>query len=125
LLDRVDVRVAMRPVKNMGQADAEPESTATVRERVLQARAAARARWAGTGWSTNAEVPGPVLRRRFRLPRAVIEPIESALHQGLVTARGADRTLRLAWTMADLAGRDRPQREDVLAAMGLRDRSAA
>ncbi|MGH3769990.1 MAG: YifB family Mg chelatase-like AAA ATPase [Pseudonocardiaceae bacterium] len=125
LLDRVDLRVAMRPVKDMGQADAEPESTATVRERVLQARAAARARWAGTGWSTNAEVPGPVLRRRFGLPRAVTEPIAAALHRGMVTARGADRTLRLAWTVADLAGRDRPLVEDVSVAMGLRDRRAA
>jgi magnesium chelatase family protein len=125
LLDRVDVRVTMRPVKGMGHAEAEPESTATVRERVLRARAAARSRWAGTGWSTNAEVPGPVLRRRFRLPREVTEPIEAALHRGLVSARGADRTLRLAWTLADLAGRDRPQLEDVCAAMGLRERSAA
>jgi magnesium chelatase family protein len=125
LLDRVDLRVALRPVKNMGQADAEPESTATVRERVLQARAAARARWAGTGWSTNAEVPGPVLRRRFRLPPAVTEPIAAALHRGMVTARGADRTLRLAWTVADLARRDSPLVEDVSVAMGLRDRRAA
>lgn len=125
LLDRVDLRVSMRPVKDMGQADAEPESTAVVRTRVLQARAAARARWAGTGWNTNAEVPGPVLRRRFRLPRAVTEPIASALHRGMVTARGADRTLRLAWTVADLAGRDRPLLEDVSVAMGLRDRRAA
>ncbi|MGH3791789.1 MAG: YifB family Mg chelatase-like AAA ATPase, partial [Pseudonocardiaceae bacterium] len=82
LLDRVDLRVAMRPVQDMGQADAEPEGTAVVRERVLQARAAARARWAGTGWNTNAEVPGPVLRRRFQLPRAVTEPIAAALHRG-------------------------------------------
>jgi magnesium chelatase family protein len=125
LLDRVDLRVAMRPVKDMGEADAEPESTAIVRARVLRAREAARARWAGTGWSTNAEVPGPVLRRRFRLPRAVTEPIAAALHRGMVTARGADRTLRLAWTVADLAGRDRPLAEDVSAAMGLRDRRAA
>jgi magnesium chelatase family protein len=125
LLDRVDLRVAMRPVRDMGQADAEPESTATVRERVLQARAAACARWAGTGWGTNAEVPGPVLRRRFRLPQAVTEPIATALHRGMVTARGADRALRLAWTLADLAGRDRPLVEDVSVAMGLRDRRAA
>ncbi|MDQ2880724.1 MAG: YifB family Mg chelatase-like AAA ATPase [Actinomycetota bacterium] len=125
LLDRVDLRVAMRPVKDMGEAEAEPESTAIVRERVLRAREAARARWAGTGWSTNSEVPGPVLRRRFRLPRAVTEPIATALHRGMVTARGADRTLRLAWTVADLAGRDRPLVEDVSAAMGLRDRRAA
>ncbi|MGH4015597.1 MAG: YifB family Mg chelatase-like AAA ATPase [Pseudonocardiaceae bacterium] len=125
LLDRVDLRVAMRPVKDMGQVQAEPESTAIVRQRVLRAREAARARWAGTGWSTNAEVPGPVLRRRFRLPREVTEPIATALHRGLITARGADRTLRLAWTVADLAGRDRPLLEDVSAAMGLRDRRAA
>ncbi|MDQ3763840.1 MAG: YifB family Mg chelatase-like AAA ATPase [Actinomycetota bacterium] len=125
LLDRVDLRMAMRPVKDIGQADVEPESTERVRERVLRARAAARTRWAGTGWSTNAEVPGPVLRRRFRLPRAVIRPIESALQRGVMTARGADRTLRLAWTLADLAGRDRPLIEDVSAAMGLRDRRAA
>jgi magnesium chelatase family protein len=125
LLDRVDLRVAMRPVKDMGRTDVEPESTAIVRERVLQARAAARARWEGTGWSTNGEVPGALLRRRFRLPRAVTEPIAAALHRGLVTARGADRTLRLAWTVADLAGRDRPLVEDVSIAMGLRDRRAA
>lgn len=124
LLDRVDLQVMMRPVRDMGQAETEPESTATVRQRVLQARSAACARWAGTGWSTNAEVPGPVLRRRFRLPRAVTEPIETALHRGLVTARGADRALRLAWTVADLAGRDRPLHEDVSVAMGLRDRRA-
>jgi magnesium chelatase family protein len=125
LLDRVDLRVAMRPLKDMDLAAVVPESTATVRQRVLRARAAAGARWAGTGWSTNAEVPGPVLRRRFRLPRAVTEPIERALHRGLVTARGADRALRLAWTVADLAGRDRPLFEDVSVAMGLRDRRAA
>ncbi|HEY4702301.1 MAG TPA: hypothetical protein VIH64_10450 [Streptosporangiaceae bacterium] len=94
----MDLRVAMRPVKD-----------AVGRHR----------------WSTNAEVPGPVLRRRFRLPRAVTEPIAAALHRGMVTARGADRTLRLAWTVADLAGRDRPLVEDVSAAMGLRDRRAA
>ncbi|HEU0087864.1 MAG TPA: YifB family Mg chelatase-like AAA ATPase [Pseudonocardiaceae bacterium] len=125
LLDRVDLRVAMRPVKDMGRVSAEPESTATVRRRVQQARAAARARWAGTGWASNAEVPGPVLRRRFRLPPAVTAPIDMALRRGLVSARGADRVLRLAWTVADLAGRDRPSAEDVSAALGLRDRSAA
>ena len=124
LLDRVDLRVALRPLTHLSRAQAEPECTAVVRRRVLQAREAARARWAGTGWSTNGEVPGPVLRRRFRLPRAVTEPIETALRRGLVTARGADRTLRLAWTLADLAGRDVPLLEDVSAAMGLRDRGA-
>ncbi|MGH3979540.1 MAG: YifB family Mg chelatase-like AAA ATPase, partial [Pseudonocardiaceae bacterium] len=76
-------------------------------------------------WSTNAEVPGPALRRHFRLPREVMAPIEDSLHHGMLTARGADRSLRVAWTIADLAGRDRPMDEHVALALGFRDRRAA
>ncbi|MQA15534.1 MAG: YifB family Mg chelatase-like AAA ATPase [Pseudonocardiaceae bacterium] len=125
LLDRVDLRVPMRPVITMDCGESDPEPTAAVRQRVVRAREAARARWDGCGWSTNAEVPGPALRTRFRLARAVTAPIESALHSGRLTARGADRCLRLAWTVADLAGREHPVAEDVAVALGLKDRSAA
>lgn len=125
LLDRVDLRVVMRPVTSMTLRQAEPEGTAVVRERVRQARDAARARWASTGWSTNAEAPGPALRREFRLPAAVVDPIDRALRLGQVTARGADRALRVAWTIADLAGRDRPDELDTAQAVGLKHRSAA
>lgn len=122
LLDRVDLRVALRPLTGMDRAEGEPESSATVRARVVRARQAARERWAACGWSTNAEVPGPALRRRFRLPRAVTAPIEDALQAGALTARGADRCLRVAWTIGDLAGHDRPCAEDVAVALNLKDR---
>lgn len=122
LLDRVDLRVALRPLTAMDRSEVESESTATVRERVVLAREAARQRWVACGWSTNAEVPGPALRRRFRLPRLVTAPIEDSLQAGGLTARGADRCLRLAWTVADLAGHDRPCAEDVAIALGLKDR---
>lgn len=122
LLDRVDLRIALRPLTGMDRSEVEPESTAIVRERVVQARDAARQRWAACGWSTNAEVPGPALRRRFRLPRPVTAPIEDSLQAGGLTARGADRCLRLAWTIADLAGHGRPCAEDVAVALGLKDR---
>jgi len=125
LLDRVDLRVALRPVMRMDTDGTGPESTAVVRDRVLTARCAARERWAGHGWSSNAEVPGPVLRGRFRVPRAVRAPIEQSLRTGLLTARGADRCLRVAWTVADLAGRDRPCIEDVGVALNFKDRRAA
>jgi magnesium chelatase family protein len=106
--------------------DLEPgESTATVRTRVLAARAAAKARWAEHGWRTNGEVPGPALRARFRLPQSVVQPLEDGLQQGRLTARGADRALRLAWTMADLAGRDRPDETLVAQAMGFKEQRAA
>jgi magnesium chelatase family protein len=126
LLDRVDVRVNMLPTSAAALADAGPvEGTAVVRERVIQARACAAQRWAQYGWRTNAEVPGPALRRTFRLPRAAIHPIDQALRQGRLTARGADRCLRIAWTLADLAGRSRPDEPLVWAAMSLRDLRAA
>ena len=125
LLDRVDLRAHMFPITALSAVSGDEESTATVRERVLAARAAAAARWAEQGWRTNAEVPGPVLRTRFALPRNSVRPLESALRSGELTARGADRALRVAWTLADLAGRDRPDRELVSTALFFRDRRAA
>jgi magnesium chelatase family protein len=125
LLDRVDLRARMQPVTALSGAAGDAEGTAVVRARVLAARAAAGARWAGRGWRTNAEVPGPVLRAEFALPRAVLRPIDAGLASGDLTARGADRALRVAWTLADLAGRDRPDREHVETALYFRDRRSA
>jgi len=99
LLDRVDLRVALRPVTQMDGAGCEPESTTVVRERVFAARRAARVRWGDRGWATNAEVPGSALRRRYRLSPTVRAPIEHSLQMGLLTARGADRCLRVARTL--------------------------
>ncbi|RTL64813.1 MAG: ATP-binding protein [Pseudonocardiaceae bacterium] len=124
LLDRVDLRTWMHPVTAL-TGDVPGESTATVRARVLAARAAATERWSAHGWRTNAEVPGPVLRSRFALPAAVLRPLEAGLRAGELTARGADRALRVSWTIADLGGRDRPDREAVEAALYFRDRRAA
>ncbi len=125
LLDRVDLRARMLPITSLATVPEPWESTAQVRSRVIAARAAAAARWAGHGWATNAEVPGPVLRTRFALPAGVVRPLDSALRAGEITARGADRALRVAWTLADLAGRNRPDRELVETALFFRDRRAA
>ncbi len=125
LLDRVDLRARMLPITTLATISESTESTAVVRSRVVAARDAAAARWAGDGWATNADVPGPVLRTRFALPAGVVRPLDAALRAGAITARGADRALRVAWTLADLAGRDRPDRELVETALFFRDRRAA
>lgn len=126
VLDRVDLRVRMRPVTTMTLVNEySPEPTALVRHRVHQARERARERWAKQGWAANAEVPGPVLRRDFALPRQVTALLDRGLESGAVTARGADRCLRVAWTLADLAGSDRPDADHVAAALEFRDRRAA
>jgi magnesium chelatase family protein len=121
LLDRVDIQVEVLGVTAADLAcDDPPESTATVAARVLAARAAQRARLAGTPWRYNAQVAGRWLRRAARLDAAVTQDLDAAMAKGLLSMRGYDRLLRLAWTEADLAGRDRPVRDDVGRALLLR-----
>lgn len=121
ILDRVDIRAELyRVTRGQLVGVAGGESTASVAIRVHAARDRARARLAGTPWTTNAEVPGSALRRDFRVPRLALDALDGALDRGLLTARGVDRVLRLAWTLADLAGRDTPTTADVTQAITLR-----
>jgi magnesium chelatase family protein len=65
-------------------------------------------------------MPGPALRRDWPIDADAAAPVEHRVQVGGLTARGADRVFRLAWTLADLAGRGRPSTDDVYAAMALR-----
>jgi magnesium chelatase family protein len=125
LLDRVDLRVRMRPITAMAERGDRPECTESVRARVSRARERARQRWDERGWQTNSEVPGTVLRREFALPATATALLDRGLEAGAITARGADRCLRVAWTLADLDGRERPDADHVAAALEFRDRRAA
>ncbi|MBQ0984438.1 YifB family Mg chelatase-like AAA ATPase [Streptomyces sp. F63] len=122
LMDRVDLRVTVEPVgrRALLEGGATGEPTAVVAGRVLQARERAAARLAGTPWRLNGEVPGHELRTRWRLEPGALREAERDLERGLLTARGLDRVLRVAWTAADLAGRDRPAAADVALALQLR-----
>ncbi|MGB8405999.1 MAG: ATP-binding protein, partial [Mycobacterium sp.] len=78
-------------------------------------------RWQVVGVRTNAEVPGPVLRRAFRPSRQAMAPLRSALDSGKLSIRGVDRTLRVAWSLADLGGRTSPNLEDIGTALSFRE----
>lgn len=121
LLDRVDLRLGLQADAGGLLADGPGESSAAVRTRVADARSAARDRWRDHGWNTNAEVPGSALRQRFRLSREALAPLERALRRGAITARGADRILRVAWTLADLQGAVVPEVDCVVSAMSFRE----
>ncbi|MGH8881006.1 MAG: ATP-binding protein, partial [Stackebrandtia sp.] len=63
----------------------------------------------------------PQLRnRQWRLPADTTATADWLVDSGRLTGRGYDRVLRLAWTIADLAGRQRPDAGDVNEATGLR-----
>jgi magnesium chelatase family protein len=120
LLDRVDLRVQMHSIRAGAFSPDAGESTATVRARVAQARAAAADRWQQYGFTANSEVTGSVLRQQFRPAVAAMRPLQAALDRGLLSIRGVDRALRVAWTICDLAGRPIPNVEDILIALSYR-----
>ncbi|MEU3932012.1 YifB family Mg chelatase-like AAA ATPase [Streptomyces sp. NPDC029044] len=122
LLDRVDLRVEVDRVTRtqLTASGARGESTATVADRVRAARERASGRLAGTPWCTNSEVPGRELRSRWYAVPGAMDEAERNLERGVLTARGLDRVLRVAWTVADLVGHDRPDATDVALALQLR-----
>jgi magnesium chelatase family protein len=123
LLDRVDIQVDVLPVSRAAIAEQESgETSAVVAERVAEARARSRRRLAATPWVCNGEVPGSWLRGTLRLSSEVTGDLDRALERGLLSVRGYDRVLRLAWTEADLAGRERPGLAEVGRALLLRQR---
>ncbi|ABM13017.1 YifB family Mg chelatase-like AAA ATPase [Mycolicibacterium vanbaalenii] len=120
LVDRVDLRVEMHASRAGTFNDEEGESTDVVRQRVWAARQAAAERWRPHGVATNAEVSGSLLRRRFWPSTQVMKPLRRAVDRGTLSIRGMDRTLRVAWTLCDLAGRTTPDADDVATAMSFR-----
>ncbi|UUU30598.1 YifB family Mg chelatase-like AAA ATPase [Streptomyces sp. CA-210063] len=122
LLDRVDLRVEVDRVtrSELTRRGARGESTATVADRVRSARERTAARLLGTPWRTNSEVPGRELRSRWHAMPGAMDEAERCLERGVLTARGLDRVLRVAWTISDLVGHDRPDATDVNLALQLR-----
>jgi magnesium chelatase family protein len=121
LLDRVDVKVRLDRVSrtDMLYAARAAESSAVVARRVAQARDRAASRLAGTSWRLNAEVPGAELRTSFPLRPKPLALLDRAMELGQVSARGADKILRVAWTLADVEGKPQPTAEEVHEALGL------
>src|SRR5579863_824311 len=121
LLDRVDVKVRLQPVsrRDMLYDRKFAEPSAVVAQRVAVARERAAARLADTPWRVNAEVPGTALRRSFAPAAGALTCLDRAMELGQVSARGTDKIIRVAWSLADLAGKDRPGTDQVNLAIGL------
>jgi magnesium chelatase family protein len=121
LLDRVDVKVELLPVSRAELLSDRhfAESSPVVAARVAAARERAAARLNGTPWRLNAEIPGSELRRSFPPAPGSLAPLERAMDLGQISARGVDRVIRVAWTLADIAGIARPTVSETSYALGL------
>jgi magnesium chelatase family protein len=124
LMDRIDLRLNVsRPAQAELTSSATVEPTGVVRDRVAAARERSRHRYRGRPWSTNAELPAGELRRTWCPDDGGLALLEE-LERKSANLRSPDRVLRVSWTLADLAGRDRPGRDEVAAAAGLRGATA-
>jgi magnesium chelatase family protein len=104
LADRIDLTLTVVPPPAEELNDDETEGSRAVRERVMRARRTQEARL-GSG-RTNAEMTPAELHRHCRLDQASQQILESGQRQLGLSARGWDRCLRMARTIADLAGEE-------------------
>jgi magnesium chelatase family protein len=127
LLDRVDIRLDVARVTAAQlrvATDAPTTTSAAARARVQEARSRAARRLAGKPWRLNAHAPGTWLRNEGAPGPGATAALDRALERGALTMRGYDRALRLAWTLADLDGIDRPGLDHVGRALYLRKAAA-
>lgn len=124
LLDRVDIQVTVPAVEAVAlTSGAAGECSEAVRRRILPAVTRQAARLRPFGLSRNAHLPAALLRDgEVAIDARARASADAALDRAELTARGHARVMRLAWTVADLRGADRPAAEDVDTALYLRRR---
>ena len=122
IADRIDITRFVEPMReHEREAPIEkPEPSSVIRARVTAARERQRERYAGMAWRLNAQVPGPALRDQWPLTDAAMLRLESEVHAGRLTRRGAVRVHRVAWSVGDLAGVERPGVDELDVALRLR-----
>ena len=125
-MDRIDLRVQVEPVGRVDMAKTQlGESSAVIRERVMNARTIAAQRFEGMGWSLNSQIPARALRAEFQPERAAMNFLHDELDREHITARGLHKIIRTSWSFADLNGHTVPTMEDVMAAHAMRGKVEA
>lgn len=107
LLDRIDLHIVVPPVEYAQLADAAPaEGSAAIRARVDAARSRQVARYAGADVTANAYIPPRLLREVCVLDDEARTLLGRVFDQLGFSARAHDRLLKVARTIADLAGEE-------------------
>ena len=125
IADRIDITRFVEPLTpQLAAAESlpfdRPEPSAVVRARVEAARARQRLRYADQPWRLNVHAPGPLLREHWPLTDGAMVRLDAEVLAGRLTRRGAVRVHRVAWSVADLAGRTVPGVDELDVALRLR-----
>ncbi len=124
LLDRIDIHIdvpAVRFKELTGTSSGpEPESSASIRERVIHARERQRERLKTDGIFSNAQMTPRLIRRYCRIDAESERLLEAAMARLGLSARAYDRILKVSRTIADLEGFDEIRPAHVAEAVGYR-----
>lgn len=122
IADRIDITRFVEPLRVHQQVPGldRPEPSSVVRQRVAAARERQAERYAGSPWRLNVHVPGPALAEHWRLAPAAAARLDAEVLGGRLTRRGAVRVHRVAWSVTDLRGLERPGVEELDVALRLR-----
>jgi magnesium chelatase family protein len=95
-------------------------SSHEIRHRVLTARATASERFRGESFQLNGDIPSDALRGKYRPEKSAMVRLLDLLDDGAISARTLHRIIRLGWSFADLAGRDRPGINEITRAIEMK-----
>jgi magnesium chelatase family protein len=121
LLDRIDIHIEA-PALSIAElrSDQAGESSAEIRERVETARQRQLARFRGTRIMANARMPPSQLKRFCAIKPDLGDLLQQAMEQLSLSARAYDRILKVARTIADLAGSENIEQPHLLEAIQYR-----
>jgi magnesium chelatase family protein len=123
LLDRIDLRLDVPRVPPRARRDKRPsECSAAIRGRIVAARRRQLARLAGTGTYANAHMTTRHLRRYCGLDAAATKKLDQAYDTMRLSARAADRVVKVARTIADLDGAEAISAAHLAESLSYRDR---
>src|SRR4051812_25870645 len=123
LLDRVDIVIDVQRPASL--ADPSFTTSAAVRAEVIAARERQAARLEGSGVLVNAHLDAKLVRRLVSLDDEAAEALERAYARTQLSARGHERILKVARTIADLAGAQEVNVFHLRQALGYRDHQPA
>ena len=120
LLDRIDLQAKLENTGHEGLSAPPWTTSREAREHVIEARERQAHRLHGECMTMNAHLDVQTLERHARLDEQGQQMLRDGQTRGILSARGQNRTLRVARTIADLIGSERVEMHHVAMALSLR-----